>query len=333
LHDIFKKEDPKMQNLGIGKIRGLQQISTPGGKISVLALDHRNNLRNFMNPTSPKSVTDTQMSLFKQDIVSGIRDSATAVLLDPEVGGAQCIASRSLSGKTGLIVTLESTGYLGSTELRFSQVMPGWSVEKARRMGANAVKLLVYFNPKAKNSEKIKELVVKVAEDCETWQIPLFLETLSYSVDPIEQKLHSDKRYEAVIETARQLTIPGVDILKTEFPLDVKVDMDEKKWARACETLSKASNAPWVLLSASVDYDLFLKQVKVACRSGSTGVAAGRAVWKEAINLTGDARKKYIATTVYDRMQKLTELCEKYGRSWIDFYEADSINSQWFSSF
>ena len=273
------------------------------------------------------------MSLFKQNIVSGIRDSATAILLDPEVGGAQCIASRSLNRKTGLIVALESTGYTGSSELRFSQLLPGWCVKKARRMGADAVKLLVYYHPKAKNSEKIIQLVDKVAKDCETWQIPFFLETLSYSIDPNEKKLTSEERLSVVVETARQLTLPGVDILKTEFPLDINIEMDERNWAKACEALSKASNAPWVLLSASVDYNLFLKQVDVACRSGATGVAAGRAVWKEAINLTGDARKKYITTTVYERMEKLTELCENLGRPWTDFYKSGSINSHWFSSF
>ena len=322
-----------MQTLGIGKIRGLQQISTQNGKIAVLALDHRNNLRNFLNPSNPESVTEVEMSLFKQDIVSGIRDSATAILLDPEFGGAQCIASKSLNGNTGLLVALESTGYSGSPDLRFSRELPDWNVEKACRMGANAVKLLVYFHPEARNSEKIKELVSKVAKDCETWQIPFFLETLSYSIDPMVPKLPTDKRSEVIIETARQLTFPGVDILKTEFPLDIKGDMDEIKWGKACEALSKASNAPWVLLSASVDYNLFLKQTLIACQAGATGVAAGRAVWKEAITLTGDARNKYIETIVYSRMEKLTELCDKHGRPWTDFYSAGPINSHWFSTF
>ena len=40
--------------------------------------------------------------------------------------------------------------------------------------------------------------------------------------------------------------MPGVDVLKAEFPLDVKAEADETGWAEACKELSAASAAPWI---------------------------------------------------------------------------------------
>ena len=78
---------------------------------------------------------------------SELASEATAVLLDPEVSAAQAIGQGCLPGKIPFVVAVESTGYGGSATARQSQVLPGWSLEKAKRMGASMVKLLVYYHP------------------------------------------------------------------------------------------------------------------------------------------------------------------------------------------
>src|SRR5437016_476183 len=123
-----------MTTLSLGKFRGLQQCSTPQGALAVLALDHRNNLRQALRPEAPDSVTDEEMVAFKQQVVACLAPAASAVLLDPEVGAAQCVASGVLPGGTGLVVAVEATGYTGDPTARQSRILPGWSVEKARRM-------------------------------------------------------------------------------------------------------------------------------------------------------------------------------------------------------
>ncbi len=132
-----------MKSISIGKFRGLQQISSKRGTITALALDHRQNLRK----ANPAFVNDEELSRFKLDVTSSLAKRATAVLLDPEVSAAQAIAGRAIPGGVGLVVALESTGYTGDSTARHAQIIPGWSVEKARRMGASAVKLLVYYHP------------------------------------------------------------------------------------------------------------------------------------------------------------------------------------------
>jgi len=38
-----------MEQISLGKLRGLQQCSTPRNVLAVLAMDHRNNLRHALN--------------------------------------------------------------------------------------------------------------------------------------------------------------------------------------------------------------------------------------------------------------------------------------------
>lgn len=317
----------------IGKIRGLQQCATPRAAIAVLALDHRNNLRNALNPTDPTAVSNREMSDFKIEVIQSLAAHSSAVLLDPEVGAAQCVAANSLPGSTGLVISVEATGYTGDPGARKSQILPDWSVAKVRRMGASAVKLLAYYHPDAPTAAEIESLVRTVAADCQDADIPFFLEPLSYSPDPAIKKLPPAERRRVVIETARRLVMPGVDVLKAEFPLDIKAEPDEFVWAEACKELSAASAAPWILLSASVDFDTFLRQVTTACQCGASGVAVGRAVWQEAPALKGHERSDFLRLTAVSRMARLTELVAALAKPWTDFYSPAPVDDTWYRNY
>ena len=160
-----------MKQISIGKLRGLQQISSQRGTITALALDHRQNLRK----ANPAFVDDGELSHFKLDVTSALASEATAVLLDPEVSAAQAIASRVIPNHAGLVVALESTGYTGDTTARHAQIIPGWSVEKAKRMGASAVKLLVYYHPDSATAREIEDFVRHVADGCINHDLLLML--------------------------------------------------------------------------------------------------------------------------------------------------------------
>lgn len=318
-----------MSSLTMGKYRGLQQCSAPGGALAVLALDHRNNLRTALNPADPNAVPDEALARFKQEVVANLGPEATAVLLDPEFGAAQCIASGALSGQTGLLVASEATGYTGDPTARQSRLVPGWSVEKVRRMGANAVKLLVYYHPDSPTAAEIERFVRQVADDCAAQDLPFFLEPLSYSLNPAHKSLDPRERRRVVIETARRLVPLGVDVLKAEFPLDIKAEPDDAIWAQACAELSQVAGVPWVLLSASVTFETYLRQVAVACLNGASGVAVGRAVWQEATSLDGDERLAFLREVARPRMARLTALCMALARPWTDFYPRPAVEPDW----
>lgn len=316
--------------LTLGKYRGLQQLSTPRGALSVLALDQRNNLRQALNPADPGSVSNAAMSAFKIEVVSAVAAAASATLLDPEVGAAQCIAAGALPGRSGLMVALEATGYTGGPTARNSQILPGWSVVKSRALGASAVKLLIYYHPGSETAPAIEAFVREVAAECAAADLAFCVEPLSYALTAGQKKLTGAEVRAVVIETAKRLVVPGVDVLKAEFPLDIAAEPTERVWAEACAELTAASAAPWILLSAGVDYETYLRQVRVACLAGASGVAAGRAVWKEATALTGSERAAFLATTARERMGRLTALCDALARPWSAHWQAPRVEEGWY---
>jgi tagatose 1,6-diphosphate aldolase len=315
-----------MKEISIGKLRGLQQISSDRGTFTALALDHRQNLRK----ANPAFLADAELSRFKLDVTSVLAESATAVLLDPEVAAAQAIAEHVIPKNIGLVVALESTGYTGDATARKAQIIPGWSVEKAKRMGASAIKFLVYYHPDSPAAKEIEDFVAKVAADCKKHDLVLMLEPLSYSLDE-NAKLSSDQKRRVVVETARRLSPLGIDILKAEFPLDVN-DPDEMKWTQACHDISAACVTPWILLSAAVNYDNFLKQVITACNAGASGIAVGRAVWQEAVTLPRAQRMEFLQTTALGRISRLTSLCHALARPFTDYYKA-SAPFDWYKTY
>ncbi len=307
-----------MKPISIGKLRGLQQISSKRGTITALALDHRQNLRK----ANPAFVNDEELSRFKLDVTSTLASEATAVLLDPEVSAAQAIAQHAIPKEIGLVVAIESTGYTGDATARHAQIIPGWSVEKAKRVGASAVKLLVYYHPDSSTAKEIESFVEQVANDCAKHDLLLMLEPLSYSLDENKKLTSEQKRY-VVIETAKRLTPLNVDILKAEFPLDM-TETDQNTWKEACEEVSFASSVPWILLSAAVDYETYLHQVTVACNAGASGIAVGRAVWQAAVYMTGLERRLFLNGTAHPRLARLTSLCHALAKPYTDFYTAEA---------
>jgi tagatose-1,6-bisphosphate aldolase len=311
-----------MKALTIGKLRGLQQCTTPRGTFTCLALDHRQNLRKALNPQAPSATSDAELSQFKLDVTRILASKATAVLLDPEVSAAQAVAERAVPGGIGLVIAVESTGYTGDATARHAQILPGWSVEKAKRMGASMVKLLVYYHPDSSTAAEIEAFTTKVGEECIKHDLGLMLEPLSYSLT--DKKLTSDEKRYVVVKTARRLTpIPGVDVLKAEFPLDTK-DTDESNWAAACADVSAVSVTPWILLSAAVSFEIYQRQVIAACQAGASGIAVGRAVWQEAAQMRGEERLNFLRTTARQRLSRLTSLCHALAKPWTDFYTADA---------
>jgi tagatose 1,6-diphosphate aldolase len=298
----------------LGTRRGLEACASPGGTFAVLALDHRQNLRKELRPEAPDSVTYAQMVDFKRAVIRALAPHATGSLLDPEIGAAQCIADGSLPGRAGLLVAIEATGYDGPPTARVSRVLPGWSVDQAKRLGASAAKLLVYYHHEAPNAGDQERFVAEVAAACRAADLALFVEPLGF--DPATGgKLTGEARRQGVIETARRLSAIGGDVLKAEFPYDAAV-ADQAAWKDACAELDAASVLPWVLLSGGVDDATFERQVAVACDAGASGVLVGRSVWAPAARMAPGERDTWLRTEGRRRLERLVRLVEEQGTPW-----------------
>jgi tagatose 1,6-diphosphate aldolase len=307
-----------MKKLTIGKLRGLQQMATPDGIFAICAMDHRGSLRRLIRDGEKAGYEE--MVDRKLELCANLAPHASAVLLDPSYGAAQCIAHGALPKSTGLIVSIEASGYSGGSELRMPKMLDGWDVGKIKRMGASAAKLLVYYRPDLiELAAKLLDMVNAIGLECEKYDLPFVVEPLSY---PIGEETRNPAHFavvkeELVLKTARQITESPIDLLKTEFPADLRYKKDKAKAAELCRQLDEASAVPWVVLSAAVDFETFCQQVEIACQSGASGFLAGRAIWQEAMSIDKTReRAKFLATVGADRLKRLNEIAGKYATPW-----------------
>ena len=329
-------------NSSIGKLRGLQQLADSKGLLTICAIDHRGALRRALNDENPDSVSYQNMVDFKLDLCQAVAPFASAVLLDPIYGAGQAITSGVLPGHIGLLISLEKTGYTGSSTARITKLLPNWNVKKAKKMGASAVKLLVYFRPDLKDiASRQLNLVAKLADRCIKEDMPLLVEPLSYPVEQVgvSSKRFADMKPGIVIETARQMTALPIDVLKAEFPADMKFEQDEGKLLKLCQELNQASRLPWVLLSAGVDFDTFKKQVEIACKAGASGFLAGRALWQEGAQINSrEERMNFFKNTSAPRLKELAEITNRYGKPWYSKVgtgdgEFEPVAEGWYQSY
>jgi len=329
-------------SLSIGKLRGLQQVADDNGFLTICAIDHRGALQRAMNEKNPDAVTYQDMVDFKLDLCQAVAPYVSAVLLDPVYGAAQVIAAGILPGHIGLLVSLEKTGYSGDKTARTTELLPGWGVEKVKRMGASAVKLLVYFRPDLKEiASRQLDLIARVADQCIKEDIPLLVEPVSYPVEEVgvSAPKFAYMKPELVIETARQITSLPVDVLKAEFPADMEFEQDEKKLLQLCKELDRASRLPWVLLSAGADFKTFSKQVEIACKAGASGFLAGRALWQEGVQIRSrEERMNFFKSTAAPRLKELAEMVNKYGKPWYSKMGSDRgdfevANEDWYEEY
>jgi tagatose 1,6-diphosphate aldolase len=180
----------------LGTRRGLSQCAAPNGTFCIMALDHRQALIKALARYGDKTVEECIR--FKKQVVQALSPNSTAFLMDPVLGAGPAVADNNLSGSTGLIVSVEETGYAGPSHARISRLPAGWNVEKIKRMGASAVKFLVYFNPEAETAGAMKELTSQVVEECKRCDIALFLEILTYDAVQEGPAWSSQKRTEVV---------------------------------------------------------------------------------------------------------------------------------------
>jgi len=325
-----------MRRLSIGKTRGLQQMANERGILGMCALDHRGSLMRMLNEKHPGDVSYQTMVEFKLDLCEILAPHASAILLDPVYGAAKVIAAGVLSRDTGLLVSLEATGYSGEAEARVTDILTDWSVGKIKKMGATGVKLLLYYRPDVDVADRQLSIVRQVADDCLSMDIPFVLEPVSYKVGRAEADPQSFAAVKPrlVIETAKEVTALPIDVLKAEFPADLRYEKSHSRLLDLCHQLDEASQVPWVILSGGVNFDLFYRQVEVACQAGASGFLAGRALWQEATQIMSRReRLKFLKATVVERLKALSNLANTHGTPWHTKFEPGEIDERWYSSY
>jgi tagatose 1,6-diphosphate aldolase len=324
-----------MKKMTVGKYRGIQRLADSYGSISMCALDHRGSLAKMLKEGTGSAPSYQDMVDFKYDVCSALSPHCSAILLDPVYGAAQGIASAALAPRTGLLVSLEETGYEGGAESRLSRPLDGWHASKVRRMGADGAKLLLYYRPDVDVAARQRALVQELAAWCDEQDLAFIVEPVGYAVgDEASSGRYSRIKPEVVIKTAAELTPLGMDVLKAEFPADAKSETDLGVMLENCKRLNEASQVPWIILSGGVDFDLFVRQVEIASKAGASGFLAGRALWQEATSIKSrQERQDFFRTTVVNRLRIIMAVANAYGTPWHHKVAAPDVAEGWYTQY
>lgn len=286
----IKTKDCKAAKLitSMSKLERLKRIATESGKLTIAAIDHRGLLKKMLHPENPEQTSENEIKTWKQTMVDVLAENVSGLLIDPTYG-RDLVDTRQ---KCGWILSMEQTGYRGGQQARITELIPNWSVVKAKELGASGVKLLLYYDPNNTMLAKQQHaLAAKVAQECQEAKMIFLLEPLSY------RRANEPYLVERMVDEL--LDLP-VDIFKLEYP----GDQDK------CRRISQKLSVPWVLLSAGAEYNEYRQQLRVAMEAGASGMAVGRALWQEFGQYGGEERAKFFRETVTARVRELTSVVE-----------------------
>jgi tagatose 1,6-diphosphate aldolase len=320
----------RLLGLGLtpGKLRGLQRISNDNGTLTMVATDQNSSMIGLFKASSKANVgqerepTYDEMVTAKNTLTKYLAPHGSAILVDGYYGAWNAMATMSLPRNTGMLVRVEKSGSdKNKVGAPLGLFEPGIGVRKIKIMGCDAVKLLAPFEPTEPHSaEHQLHFTQQIYEDCKKYDILMLLETVAF---PFGGEKKGEPKYEArkaetVIESARQLS-RFCDIYKAEFP--GHLSDGESKLRDNLKALNEASERPWVLLSAGVDYEDYVKQVTLAMECGASGILGGRAFWKEYFtHKTQAERESYTRETSAKRIKDIHQVVYNKAMPWFKWY-------------
>ncbi len=164
-----------------GKFEGINACAEEHGVISALAVDHRANLLQAIAEArgEQSNASAEDMLAFKTTVTRVLTRHTSAILLDPEYS-LEAVASRAPG--TGVLLAYERSGYDFSVKGRLPDLLPEWSVRRLIVAGANAIKILLFYNPfDEAHINSIKQAYVeRIGAECMALDVPFFLEPLVY---------------------------------------------------------------------------------------------------------------------------------------------------------
>ncbi|HMC67360.1 MAG TPA: tagatose 1,6-diphosphate aldolase, partial [Gemmataceae bacterium] len=265
-----------------GKLRGLQRVSNANGTLTMVATDQNSSMISMMRDAfkrkgEPREPNFNEVVEAKVQLVRALSPHASAVLVDAYYGAWNIIASFSLPRDVGLLIRVErSGGEKNSRNAPLGAIEPGWSVAKIKRLGADAVKLLAQFEPTEPDSAEHQfQFIQQVYQECQKHDILMLLETVAFPFDNEKKDSESflKRKAQTVIWSARHVS-RFCDVYKAEFPGYLGRESDSQLMDNL-RKLDEASERPWVLLSAGVDFPDYKKQVEMAVKCGASGVLGG----------------------------------------------------------
>jgi tagatose 1,6-diphosphate aldolase len=288
--------------LSEGKIKHLNALSNKNGVIAAAAMDQRGSLRKAIasaKGVSQNDITNDMMTEFKVAVAKVLTPHASAILLDPEFG---LPAAKARANNAGLLLAYEESGYDNTKPGRLPDLLPHLSVKRIKDMGADAVKILIYYTPfDTADVNDIKHAFIeRIGAECEYHQIPFFLEFVGYDPKGDDEKgfEFAKTKPQVVMKSMEEFGKPqyNVDVLKVEVPVNAefvegssvfkgKAAYSRKEALDYYRQASAIAQKPFIYLSAGVSNPQFVESLNMAAEAGTdySGVLCGRATWKDGV--------------------------------------------------
>ncbi|WP_349360786.1 tagatose 1,6-diphosphate aldolase [Stappia sp.] len=287
-----------------GKLWGLRRLADASGRFKMTAVDQRPPIK---TPIKAHYGTDeapwADVAGFKRLLVEELQGESSALLLDPHFAYPHAVSA--FDPAKGLILTLEDSLFTETHGGRLSSDIDDWSVEKIKRIGGDAVKVLAWYRPDADASVVAaqKDYVQRIGAACARFDIPFVFELLVYPLASDAEQTRdyvemASKRADHVLQSVETFAAPdyGVDLFKLESPVpaDAVPGTDDETAETAGEVqalfddLGRLAGRPWVMLSAGAGKDAFRKILTHAYAAGASGYLAGRAIWLDAFRAFPD---------------------------------------------
>lgn len=279
--------------LSTGKHWSLRRMADDNGFFKMASLDQ---IPPILEPIAAKCKSEDiifdEVVKFKRLLIKKFQSHSSALLLDPQFAVPGCIDE--LNSSKGLFVSLEDPSYRTTENLeRLSHPANSWSVGKIKRLGGDAVKMLVWYHPNAsaKTNQHQQDYAKQVGEACLEYDIPFFLELLSY---PLQTEFNSDgqqaKRRDLVLKSLEEFAKPeyNVDVFMLESPTEghevptIGSSGEEIIQSQFSE-ISQLVNRPWVVLSTGATMTEFNRIMTHAYLAGASGYLAGRSYWLDTL--------------------------------------------------
>src|SRR5579863_2297460 len=256
-------------SLSPGKAKHMEALSNKDGVIAAAAMDQRGSLQKSLASAKgvpTKEIPDAMMEEFKVAVSKVLTPHASAILLDPQWG---LPAAKARAANAGLLLAYEESGYDNTQPGRLPDLLPHVSAKRIKDMGADAVKILIYYTPF--DDPKVNDIkhafIERIGAESEAYDIPFFLEFVGYDPKGGDEKgfEFAKQKPEIVTKSMAEFSKPQyhVDVLKVEVPINAEfvegssVYKGQKAYSRA-EALDHFRKAaavatkPFIYLSAGV---------------------------------------------------------------------------------
>jgi tagatose 1,6-diphosphate aldolase len=318
-------------SISAGKYWGMRRMADATGRFRMTAVDQRPPIK---NPIRAKRGTPQapweDVAGFKELLIRELQAESSAMLLDPHYAYPRGVTM--LDARLGLILTLEDSIFQETPGGRLSAEIDDWSVEKIKRAGGDAVKVLTWYRPDA-DAEVCaaqRDFTQRIGEACARYDIPFVFELLVYplakdaeqTTEYVEMKT---KQAQLVIDSVRAFADPrfGVDLFKLESPVPAGDVPEPGSPGSAAvqalfDELDRAAGRPWVMLSAGAGMSEFRRVLHYAYGAGASGYLAGRAIWLEAFQRfpDWDGIRDELRGAAVPYMRELNELTGAMARPW-----------------